>query len=285
MTGNGRKRQRRRLGRPSRRRGDDPTQVQVCGSCWVCARLTQPTHVIPAKAGSTTPRRQGVLSVACGVRLPDGRCDCSLRPRRPARRGPEGPGARGARPPPLARSCAVSSARTSRSTTATPSLPATCACWCASVWPPATATPPYWRFVEERYGEFVLLRPRLTLHTLLLWLAPVLLLGGTGVFVWRRMRSRPSSRSHPRDGAPFSRRAEAPRRAVDQEGLGWRSDRTPALVSRRALPGRSAQFGYSAAAAVTATLALGSTPVHSQRTDAPTCSTATSPSSRHRSRP
>ena len=48
-------------------------------------------------------------------------------------------------------------------------------------------------FVEARYGEFVLLRPRLTPHTLLLWLAPVLLLGGTGVFVWRRMRSRPSS--------------------------------------------------------------------------------------------
>ena len=36
-------------------------------------------------------------------------------------------------------------------------------------------------FVEKRYGEFVLLRPRFVLHTLLLWLAPpLLLLGAAG---------------------------------------------------------------------------------------------------------
>jgi cytochrome c-type biogenesis protein CcmH len=46
-------------------------------------------------------------------------------------------------------------------------------------------------FVEARYGEFALLRPRLAPHTLLLWLSPLLLLAGTGVFLIRRARSRP----------------------------------------------------------------------------------------------
>jgi len=43
-------------------------------------------------------------------------------------------------------------------------------------------------FVEARYGEFVLLRPKLNAHTLLLWLAPLLLLVGTAVAVLRRLR-------------------------------------------------------------------------------------------------
>ena len=34
------------------------------------------------------------------------------------------------------------------------------------------------RFVEDRYGEFVLLRPELNAHTLLLWLAPLMVLAG-----------------------------------------------------------------------------------------------------------
>jgi cytochrome c-type biogenesis protein CcmH len=46
-------------------------------------------------------------------------------------------------------------------------------------------------FVEARYGEYALLRPRLAPHTLLLWLSPLLLLAGTGVFLIRRARSRP----------------------------------------------------------------------------------------------
>ena len=45
-------------------------------------------------------------------------------------------------------------------------------------------------FVEARYGEFVLLRPRLAPHTLLLWLAPLLLLGGAAVVLLRRSRER-----------------------------------------------------------------------------------------------
>ena len=44
-----------------------------------------------------------------------------------------------------------------------------------------------------RYGEFVLLRPVFALHTLLLWLTPVLavLLGGFGI--WRLARRRPAA--------------------------------------------------------------------------------------------
>jgi cytochrome c-type biogenesis protein CcmH len=45
-------------------------------------------------------------------------------------------------------------------------------------------------FVEARYGEFVLLRPKLNAHTLLLWLAPLLVLAGIAVGVFRRLRAR-----------------------------------------------------------------------------------------------
>src|SRR5262249_34394782 len=41
-------------------------------------------------------------------------------------------------------------------------------------------------FVEARYGEFVLLPPRLAPHTLLLWLTPLLLLGGAAYALLRR---------------------------------------------------------------------------------------------------
>jgi cytochrome c-type biogenesis protein CcmH len=40
-------------------------------------------------------------------------------------------------------------------------------------------------YVEARYGAFVLLRPRLGPRTLLLWLAPALLLAGAAIFVLR----------------------------------------------------------------------------------------------------
>jgi len=46
-------------------------------------------------------------------------------------------------------------------------------------------------FVEARYGQFVLLRPRFKLQTLLLWFTPLLLLGGVGAFLWHAHR-RPS---------------------------------------------------------------------------------------------
>lgn len=43
-------------------------------------------------------------------------------------------------------------------------------------------------FVVQRYGDFVLLKPPLNAHTLLLWGAPFLILAGGAVFVWRRGR-------------------------------------------------------------------------------------------------
>jgi cytochrome c-type biogenesis protein CcmH len=45
-------------------------------------------------------------------------------------------------------------------------------------------------FLVERYGEFVLLKPRFTPHTVLLWLAPfaVLIAGGIGLLAFLRRR-------------------------------------------------------------------------------------------------
>jgi cytochrome c-type biogenesis protein CcmH len=43
-------------------------------------------------------------------------------------------------------------------------------------------------FVVARYGDFVLLRPPLRLSTLLLWLAPLVVLAGAVAFIWRRTR-------------------------------------------------------------------------------------------------
>jgi cytochrome c-type biogenesis protein CcmH len=45
-------------------------------------------------------------------------------------------------------------------------------------------------FVEARYGEFVLLRPPFKLHTLALWLTPLLLLIGTALVLRRNARAR-----------------------------------------------------------------------------------------------
>jgi cytochrome c-type biogenesis protein CcmH len=48
-------------------------------------------------------------------------------------------------------------------------------------------------FVVARYGEFILLRPRFTTKTVLLWLAPLLLLVGGGYLafhIFRRERDR-----------------------------------------------------------------------------------------------
>jgi cytochrome c-type biogenesis protein CcmH len=45
-------------------------------------------------------------------------------------------------------------------------------------------------FLVVRYGEFVLLKPRLKPHTLLLWLLPPLALGGGGFALWMHNRRR-----------------------------------------------------------------------------------------------
>jgi cytochrome c-type biogenesis protein CcmH len=47
------------------------------------------------------------------------------------------------------------------------------------------------QFLVARYGDFILLKPRLKPETLLLWATPVLvLLAGIGLIFWSRRRSR-----------------------------------------------------------------------------------------------
>jgi len=48
-------------------------------------------------------------------------------------------------------------------------------------------------FLVARYGEFVLLKPRLEPHTLLLWLLPPLALAGGGFALWTHGRRRSRS--------------------------------------------------------------------------------------------
>jgi cytochrome c-type biogenesis protein CcmH len=48
-------------------------------------------------------------------------------------------------------------------------------------------------FLVARYGEFVLLKPRLKPHTLLLWLLPPLALAGGGFALWAHSRRRARS--------------------------------------------------------------------------------------------
>jgi cytochrome c-type biogenesis protein CcmH len=55
-------------------------------------------------------------------------------------------------------------------------------------------------FLVARYGEFVLLKPRLERHTLLLWLLTPLALGGGGIALWWHYRRREKGTSA--DGTP-----------------------------------------------------------------------------------
>jgi cytochrome c-type biogenesis protein CcmH len=48
-------------------------------------------------------------------------------------------------------------------------------------------------FLVARYGEFVLLKPRLNPHTWLLWLLPPLALAGGGLALWMHSRRRSGS--------------------------------------------------------------------------------------------
>jgi cytochrome c-type biogenesis protein CcmH len=52
-------------------------------------------------------------------------------------------------------------------------------------------------YIEARYGEFVLLRPRLRPHTLILWLTPILILAGAVWVLLGYARRRPSLASEP----------------------------------------------------------------------------------------
>jgi cytochrome c-type biogenesis protein CcmH len=59
-------------------------------------------------------------------------------------------------------------------------------------------------FVEARYGEFVLLRPRLSPHTALLWSAPLLLLAGAALVLMRRARAARAGSGTAPQSAPLS---------------------------------------------------------------------------------
>jgi cytochrome c-type biogenesis protein CcmH len=54
-------------------------------------------------------------------------------------------------------------------------------------------------FLVARYGEFVLLKPRFSPHTLVLWLLPPLALAGGGLALWiyNRRRASPGSPADP----------------------------------------------------------------------------------------
>lgn len=56
-------------------------------------------------------------------------------------------------------------------------------------------------FLVARYGEFVLLKPRVESRTLLLWLIPPLVLGGGGLALWLGNRRR--KRAANEEGAAF----------------------------------------------------------------------------------
>lgn len=59
-------------------------------------------------------------------------------------------------------------------------------------------------FLLDRYGDFVLYRPRWQSNTALLWLAPVLLLLIGGTALWRIIRRRTGLPIPPDDGDPPS---------------------------------------------------------------------------------
>jgi len=61
-------------------------------------------------------------------------------------------------------------------------------------------------FLVARYGEFVLLKPRLERHTLLLWLMPPLALSGGGLALWIYGRRR--SKNAARNRSPLKLTAE-----------------------------------------------------------------------------
>ena len=66
-------------------------------------------------------------------------------------------------------------------------------------------------FLVARYGEFVLLKPRFSLHTALLWLGPaaVMLIGALGLFVLARRYRAVSGPARRRSKAHTSRRSAA----------------------------------------------------------------------------
>ena len=63
-------------------------------------------------------------------------------------------------------------------------------------------------FLVARYGEFVLLKPRLNSHTWILWLLPPLVLAGGGIALWMQARRRRNSVAGEEDPALLKLSAE-----------------------------------------------------------------------------
>jgi cytochrome c-type biogenesis protein CcmH len=78
-------------------------------------------------------------------------------------------------------------------------------------------------FLRARYGEFVLLRPPFNAHTVLLWLAPFLLLGGAALALVLRARAR----SREAKGAVVAQLSEVERRRLDRLLEGSEGDPRP----------------------------------------------------------
>lgn len=72
-------------------------------------------------------------------------------------------------------------------------------------------------FVVQRYGEFVLLRPTFGLHTALLWLTPLIVigLGGVGLFLAMRRRNLSPARLSEAEQAALDRLLRKDRPVAD----------------------------------------------------------------------
>jgi cytochrome c-type biogenesis protein CcmH len=66
-------------------------------------------------------------------------------------------------------------------------------------------------FLVARYGEFILLTPRFSVRTVLLWSAPVVLLVLGGVVAWGAMRRKPAADPSAPTGLTDKERAELDR--------------------------------------------------------------------------
>ena len=73
-------------------------------------------------------------------------------------------------------------------------------------------------FVVDRYGEFVLLKPRFGAHTLLLWGAAPVLLAIAGFLIWRRGRRAPHPEVAPLSAEEERRLAKLLKRSEDPAG-------------------------------------------------------------------